>query len=246
MDILIFTNFHPLLSSKMTKNAETAKICPNKAGHMETMAKNFIFEVKTVAKWLQKPKNRRAIFAGRGSWTWGSKSKRPQIQRLSPLCHGSITENPCWKSNLWTARPPFRRLCPRRVHFGWRKGFRQIDSGHVSGHFELFENNFFFRQISALAPSVCDSGGWQARSNCLWMYSTTSFRWHDGFLAVCPKTPFQGTILDAFRILTLSLFDSGGWHLRRRCSSMSSITYSRWQFDWYGAGRVTNGGIFLP
>ena len=67
MDILIFTNFHPLLSSKMTKNAETAKICPNKAGHMETMAKNFIFEVKTVAKWLQKPKNRRAIFAGRGS-----------------------------------------------------------------------------------------------------------------------------------------------------------------------------------
>jgi len=67
MDILIFTNFHPLLSSKMTKNAETAKIRPNKAGHMETMAKNFIFEVKTVAKWLQKPKNRRAIFAGRGS-----------------------------------------------------------------------------------------------------------------------------------------------------------------------------------
>ena len=64
-------NFHQLsptiLSSKMTKNAETAKIRPNKAGHMETMAKNFIFEVKTVAKWLQKPKNRRAIFAGRGS-----------------------------------------------------------------------------------------------------------------------------------------------------------------------------------
>ena len=144
MDILIFTNFHPLLSSKMTKNAETAKIRPNKAGHMETMAKNFIFEVKTVAKWLQKPKNRRAIFAGRGSWTWGSKSKIPQVQRLSPLCHGSITENPCWKSNLWTARPPFRRLCPRRVHFGWRNGFRQIDSGHVSGHFEQFENNFFF------------------------------------------------------------------------------------------------------
>ena len=123
MDILIFTNFHPLLSSKMTKNAETAKICPNKAGHMETMAKNFIFEVKTVAKWLQKPKNRRAIFAGRGSWTWGSKSKRPQIQRLSPLCHGSITENPCWKSNLWTARPPFRRLCPRWGPFWVEKRF---------------------------------------------------------------------------------------------------------------------------
>ena len=142
--------------------------------------------------------------------------------------------------------PHFVGYVPDGVHFGWRNGFRQIDSGHVSGHFEQFENNFFFRQISALAPWVCDSGGWQARSNCLVMYSTTSFRWHDGFLAVCPKTPFQGTILDAFRILTLSLFDSGGWHLRRRCSSMSSITYSRWQFDWYGAGRVTNGGIFLP
>ena len=63
--------------------------------------------------------------------------------------------------------PHFVGYVPDGVHFGWRNGFRQIDSGHVSSHFELFENHFFFRQISALAPSVCHSGGWQARSNCL-------------------------------------------------------------------------------
>ena len=43
-----------------------AKIWPSKAGHMVTMAKMAIFEVKIVAKWPEMPKNRVAIFAGRG------------------------------------------------------------------------------------------------------------------------------------------------------------------------------------
>ena len=40
--------------------------------------------------------------------------------------------------------PHFVGYVPDGVHFGWRNGFRQIDSGHVSSHFELFENHFFF------------------------------------------------------------------------------------------------------
>ena len=38
--------------------AEMAKLWTNKAGHMETMPKKLISEVKTVAKWPEKPKSR--------------------------------------------------------------------------------------------------------------------------------------------------------------------------------------------
>ena len=46
--------------------AEMAKIWLSKAGHMVTMAKMAIFEVKIVAKWPEMPKNRVAKIGPRG------------------------------------------------------------------------------------------------------------------------------------------------------------------------------------